>query len=424
MRDGRANTLSQMEELVVQCYNHPSIVCWGLSNEITAASAVDGDLLENHRLLNELCHKLDPTRPTTMANVFMLETDSPILDIPDINSYNLYFGWYLGELEQTDEFFDSFHAKYPDKVIGFSEYGADANPRYQSPHPEKGDYTEGYQCLYHEHMLDMIEARPWLWATHAWNMFDFAADGRDEGGKHGQNQKGLVTFDRRLKKDAFYLYKAHWSREPFVHLCGSRYVDRAEDITEVKAYSNQPSVTLYIDGHELETREGGPVFRFRVPLTGEHSIEARAGDHSSVILVRKVDEPNPDYVFNKAGDVVNWFDKEDLDPACYSVHDTLGEIAKCPEANAIVKQMMEAAAARRGDVAASVKDNSALKRIMARMTAQAGGGRGARGGRQTAQRGAATIQDGKSGTAVYAGHGDEHRGPGGGHHGEHESGGL
>ena len=370
MRDGRANTLSQMEELVVQCYNHPSIVCWGLSNEITAASAVDEDLLENHRLLNELCHKLDPTRPTTIANVFMLETDSPILDIPDINSYNLYFGWYLGELEQNDEFFDGFHATYPDKVIGFSEYGADANPQYQSGRPEKGDYTEGYQCIYHEHMLDMIEARPWLWATHVWNMFDFAADGRDEGGKHGQNQKGLVTFDRKLKKDAFYLYKAHWSREPFVHLCGSRYVDRAEEITEVKAYSNQPSVTLYVDGHELETREGGPVFRFRVPLTGEHSIEARAGDHSSVILVRKVDEPNPDYVFNKAGDVVNWFDKEDLDPACYSVHDTLGEIAKCPEANAIVEQMMEAAAASRGDVAASVKDNPALKRMMARMTLQ------------------------------------------------------
>ena len=370
MRDGRANTLSQMEELIVQNYNHPSIVCWGLSNEITAASAVDDGLLENHRLLNDLCHRLDPTRPTTMASVFMLETDSPILEIPDINSYNLYFGWYLGELEQNEQFFDDFHAKYPDRVIGFSEYGADANPQYQSAHPEKGDYTESYQCVYHEHMLRMIGERPWLWATHVWNMFDFAADGRDEGGKHGQNQKGLVTFDRKLKKDAFYLYKAHWSKEPFVHLCGSRYVDRAEEITEIKAYSNQPAVTLYVDGHEAGAQEGGPVFRFQAPLTGEHSIEARAGDCSSVILVRKVTEPNPDYVFNKAGDVVNWFDREDIDPTCYSVHDTLGEIAKCPEANAIVEKMMEGAAASRGDVAASVKDNPALKRMMARMTLQ------------------------------------------------------
>src|SRR5699024_5591242 len=165
MHGGRANTLSQMEELVIQNYNHPSIAVWGLSNEITAASAVNEELLENHRALNDLCHKLDPTRPTTMANVFMLDTDSPILEIPDVNSYNLYFGWYLGELEQNDEFFDEYHAKFPDRCIGFSEYGADANPAYQSPTPEKGDYTESYQCVYHEHMLRMIEARPWLWAT-------------------------------------------------------------------------------------------------------------------------------------------------------------------------------------------------------------------------------------------------------------------
>ena len=256
MKEGRANTFSQMEELVVQNYNHPSIVCWGLSNEITAASAVNEDLLENHRLLNAICHRLDETRPTVMANVFMLEIESPILEIPDINSYNLYFGWYLGELGQNEEFFDEYHAKYPNRVIGFSEYGADANPQYQSAEPEKGDYTESYQAVYHEHMLQMIEERPWLWATHVWNLFDFAADGRDEGGKHGENQKGLVTIDRRLKKDAFYLYKAAWNKkEAFVHLGGSRYVDRTEEVTEIKAYSNQPEVTLYVDGKEVGTHE-------------------------------------------------------------------------------------------------------------------------------------------------------------------------
>ena len=291
MPNGRANTLTQMEELIVQNYNHPCIAVWGLSNEITAASAVNEDLLENHRLLNELAHKLDPTRKTTMANVFMLETTSPILEIPDVNSYNLYFGWYLGELEQNDEFFDKYHADYPDRCIGFSEYGADANPQYQSSHPEKGDYTESYQCIYHEHIAKMIAARPWLWATHAWNTFDFAADGRDEGGKHGENQKGLVTFDRKLKKDPFYLYKAYWSKEPFVHLCGSRYVDRAEDVTEIKVYSNLPEVSLYKDGQLVETRKGDKVFTFQLPITGKHSIEARSGEHSSVILVNKVDAP-------------------------------------------------------------------------------------------------------------------------------------
>ncbi|MDD4849116.1 MAG: glycoside hydrolase family 2 TIM barrel-domain containing protein [Gemmiger sp.] len=368
MKNGRANTLSQMEELVVQCYNHPSIVVWGLSNEITAASTVNEDLLENHRLLNDLCHKLDKTRPTTMADVFMLETDSPILEIPDVNSYNLYFGWYLGELEQNDEFFDEYHAQYPNRAIGFSEYGADANPQYQSATPEKGDYTESYQAVYHEHLLKMIEARPWLWATHVWNLFDFAADGRDEGGKHGENQKGLVSFDRKTKKDAFYLYKAAWNKtEPFVHICGSRYVDRTEAVTEIKVYSNQPEVSLYVDGKLLASRHGRTVFAFRVPISGQHTIEAKAGECSSVILVRKAAEANPDYVFIKRAPVANWFDGE-LDESCYSVRDTLGEIRQNPEAGAIINAMMAQGAAARGDVADAVKDNPALQRMMGRMT--------------------------------------------------------
>lgn len=372
MKNGRENTLSQMEELVAQCYNHPSIVVWGLSNEITAASAVNEDLLENHRLLNELCHKMDATRPTTMANVFMLETDSPILDIPDVNSYNLYFGWYLGELEQNEEFFDEYHSKYPDRPIGFSEYGADANPRFQNSQPEKGDYSESYQAVYHEHMLEMIEKRPWLWATHVWNLFDFAADGRDEGGKHGENQKGLVTFDRRTRKDAFYLYKAAWNKEPMVHICGSRYVDRAEDVTEVKVYSNADQVSLYVDGQHFATQDGHRVFRFQVPISGEHSgehvIEARAAGQSESIQVRRVEKENPDYVFVKKQDVVNWFDQEALDPNCFSVSDTLADLRANPEAGAIVEQMMAKGAASRGDVAESVKDNPALQRMMGRMT--------------------------------------------------------
>lgn len=368
MKNGRANTLSQMEELVAQNYNHPSIAVWGLSNEITAASAVNGELLENHRALNDLCHKLDATRPTTMANVFMLETDSPILDIPDVNSYNLYFGWYLGDLEQNEEFFDEFHAKYPDRAIGFSEYGADANPKFQSSAPEKGDYTESYQALYHEHMLAMIEARPWLWATHVWNLFDFAADGRDEGGKSGQNQKGLVTFDRKLKKDAFYLYKAAWNRnEPFVHLCGSRYVDRCEDVTEVKVYSNQGEVSLYVDGRLFGTQPGHTVFRFNVPITGEHAIEARAEGCSDAITVRRVTEENPDYIFVKRAPVTNWFDA-DHDDTCYSVSDRLADIRQNPKAGAIIDAMMAQGAASRGDVADAVKDNPALQRMMGRMT--------------------------------------------------------
>ncbi len=370
MSGGRENTLSQLRELIIQNYNHPSIVCWGLSNEITAASAVNEELLENHRELNRICHELDGTRKTVMANVFMLETDSPMLEIPDINSYNLYFGWYLGEMRQTDDFFDEYHRTYPDRCIGFSEYGADANPAYHSSSPDRGDYTEEYQCLYHEHMLRMIEERPWLWATHVWNLFDFAADGRDEGGKHGENQKGLVTMDRRTKKDAFYLYKAYWGREAFVRLCGRRYVDRAEEVTEVKVYSNQPSVALYVDGRLIQEQKGSRIFRFEVPLSGTHRITAQAGACRDEITVKKTAEPNKDYLFVKEGDIVNWFDKEDFRADCYSVGDTLGEIAKSPEANAIVQKMTEKAASSRGDVAESVKDNPALQRMLQRMTLQ------------------------------------------------------
>lgn len=369
MKNGRANTLLQMEELVVQNYNHPSIICWGLSNEITAASAVNEDLLENHRLLNDLCHKLDATRPTTMANVFMLETDSPILEIPDINSYNLYFGWYLGDLEQNDEFFDEYHAKYPNRVIGFSEYGADANPQFQTNAPEKGDYTETYQTVYHEHMLKMIEQRPWLWATHVWNLFDFAADGRDEGGKHGENQKGLVTFDRTVKKDAFYLYKAAWNQtDPFVHLCGRRYIDRMEDITEIKVYSNQPEITLLVDGKVFAVQAGKTVFSFQVPISGEHKITAKSGDCSDQITVKKVFEENDSYIFVKRTPITNWFDAEDLNPECFSINDKLADIKANPQAGAMIDEMMSKGASERGDVADAVKDNPALQRMMGRMT--------------------------------------------------------
>lgn len=371
MHNGRANTLTQMEELIVQNYNHPCIAVWGLSNEITAASPVNEELLENHRALNDLAHRLDPTRPTTMANVFMLEITSPILEIPDVNSYNLYFGWYLGELDQNDDFFDEYHAKYPDRCIGFSEYGADANPAYQTSHPERGDYTETYQCVYHEHMAKMIAERPWLWATHVWNMFDFAADGRDEGGKNGENQKGLVTFDRKIKKDAFYLYKAYWSKDAFVHTCGSRYVDRAEDVTEVKVYSNLPEVALYVDGRLQETKQGDKVFTFRVPITGKHSIEARAGGYSSVILVNRVDTPNPNYAMANRREVTNWFDGE-LDETCWSVKDNMAAAMADAKVGPILKQIGDKAAASRGDVAAAVKDNPALvammQRAMQRMT--------------------------------------------------------
>ncbi len=371
MKNGRANTLSQMEELIVQNYNHPCVAVWGLSNEITAASAVNEDLLENHRLLNDLCHRLDPTRPTTMASVYTLDTGSPILDIPDVNSYNLYFGWYLGETKQVGEFFDAYHAKFPDRPIGFSEYGADANPQFQAASPQRGDYTEGYQALYHEQLWAQIEARPWLWATHVWNLFDFGADGRDEGGKHGQNQKGLVSFDRSIKKDAFYFYKAAWNKtEPFVHLCGRRYADRTEDVTEIKVYSNQPEVTLYVDGKEVGRQAEKTVFRFTVPITGAHTIEAKASGCNDTMQIQKVSEPNTGYVYDKKKDVVNWFDQDGYDPTCYSVSDTVAALRADPQAAEMVNEVLTKVAASSGGSPRQAQDNPDTQRMMGRVTLQ------------------------------------------------------
>ena len=371
MENGRANTVSQMTELVVQNYNHPSIVCWGLSNEITASGGVTPDMVENHKLLNDLCHKLDATRPTTMAHAFMLDMDDPFVMASDIRSYNLYYGWYLGELEQNDQFFDEFHQKHPEAVIGLSEYGADANPVYQNGHPEKGDWSEPYQAIYHEHMLKMWSERPYIWAMHCWNMFDFAADGRNEGGKPGQNQKGLVTFDRKTKKDAFYIYKAYLSKEPFVHLCGRRYADRPEEITEVKVYSNQPEVTLLVDGREFAMQTGDKIFRFQVPITGVHTIEARSGELSDTMTIRKVDKPNPDYSVT-GSEVVNWFDRPDeLERAgYYSILDSMEAIKQSPAGAALLARMMAKVTASYGDVAKSVTLPAAVQRQMDKMPLQ------------------------------------------------------
>lgn len=341
MPEARENTISQMTELIVQNHHHPSVICWALSNEITGTTGVTEDLMENHRILNDLCHRLDKTRPTSMAHIFMLSPEEELVTLPDIRSYNLYYGWYVGEMEDNDSWFDSYHEKHPDVAMGLSEYGADANPQYQGSGPQKGDWSEAYQALYHEHMLEMWSKRPYIWAMHVWNMFDFGADGRDEGGKPGQNQKGLVTFDRKTKKDAFYIYKAYLSKDPFVHLCGSRYVDRTEEETEIKVYSNRPAVTLLVDGNVVETLEAKKVFRFRVPISGEHVIEAKAGACSDTIRIRKVEQPNPDY--RKAGgEVVNWFDRDDeiIREGYYSIKDSMSDVKASPEALAVFDELV------------------------------------------------------------------------------------
>ena len=311
MPKGRENTISQMKELITQCYNHPSIVCWGVSNEITISTKDNKDMLDNHRVLNDLCHKMDPTRFTTLACYAMCGPFNPVAHITDVVSWNLYLGWYVPGLFLNDLWMDFFHTVYPDRCLGYSEYGCEGMPNLHSSHPKRGDHSEEYQAKYHEYMLECFQRHPWLWATHVWNMFDFAADARDQGGEPGMNHKGLVTFDRKTRKDSFYLYKAWWSNEPFVHICSKRFVDRTEEKIEVKVYSNLNEVTLFVNGDKLETKHGEHVFTFTVPMSSETKIRAVSGECADEAVFRRVSKPNPAYVLKDAGDKgANWTNKE------------------------------------------------------------------------------------------------------------------
>ena len=324
--NARANTLSQMKELIYQNYNHPSIVVWGLSNEITMGGKSTPDMISNHKELNELAHSIDSTRLTTMATVTMCQPDDEINAISDVLSYNHYFGWYGGNVHMYGPWFDNFHKKFPNKAIGISDYGCEAL-NWHTSEPEQGDYTEEYQAYYHEELIKQISKRPYLWATHVWNMFDFAADARAEGGENGMNHKGLVTFDRKYKKDSFYAYKAWLSDEPLVHICGKRYVDRVEPVTKVTVYSNQPQVELFVNGESLgkQTKGEYPFFYFEVPNIGESKLIAKAGDCTDESVIKKVEAFNEAYRMKEEGAVINWFEIN-TPPGYYSVNDTIGDI--------------------------------------------------------------------------------------------------
>ncbi len=326
MSGGFDNTVSQMKELIAQNYNHPSIVVWGLSNEITIAGANDPDLINNHKKLNEICHEMDKTRLTTIAAVTMCAIDSEYVHISDILSYNHYFGWYGGTTDMNGPWFDNFHKKYPDKAIGISEYGCEALDWHTST-PTQGDYTEEYQAYYHEELIKQIADRTYLWATHVWNMFDFAADARAEGGENGMNHKGLVTFDRKYKKDAFFAYQAWLSDKPMIHLCSKKYIDRVEDVTKVTVYSNQPEVELFANGVSVgkQTKGKYPFFYFEVKNEGETTITAKAGCLEDSGIIRKVDKPNEAYIMKEEGAVINWFDIT-MPDGYYSINDTIGDI--------------------------------------------------------------------------------------------------
>jgi len=339
MPTGRENTISQMKELVAQNYNHPSIVVWGLSNEITISGS-DEDLLENHRILNDMVHEMDPTRLTTIACVSMCDMNDPYIQIPDVVSYNHYFGWYGGDTSMNGPWFDKFHETHPNIPIGCSEYGCEAL-NWHTSNPQQGDYTEEYQAYYHEELIKQLYTRPYMWATHVWNMFDFGADARNEGGENGQNHKGLVTFDRKYKKDSFYAYKAWLSDEPFVHICGKRYVDRVEEVTKVTVYSNLPEVELFVNGKSLGKQTSDVhFFYFDVPNVGKSELVAVAGECKDTSVINKVDTFNEAYRLKEKGAILNWFDIT-APEGYFSLNDKMGDIMRNEQGRAILGALMQ-----------------------------------------------------------------------------------
>ncbi len=350
------HVMEEMKELIIQNYNHPSIMFWGISNEILIGG-ISQELVDTHHDLEKLCKELDPTRLTTIAHVSTTPVNGPMHHITDLESYNHYFGWYGGKMEQNGPWLDQFHAEHPDICIGISEYGCEGIINWHSNTPQCKDYTEEYQALYHEHMAQVFEDRPWVWASHVWNMFDFGCAARNEGGVSGRNNKGLITMDRKTKKDSYFVYQAYWTQTPMVHIAGRRHAQRAGETTEIKVYSNQDTVVLYVNGKEVGQQTAHRVFKFNAALNeGFNTIVAVAGDVKDSITLEKVaEEPGyytlPEFNERQEG-VANWFKQigsmdltapMEFPEGYYSVKDTMEDLAKNEEALALAAKAVKLA---------------------------------------------------------------------------------
>lgn len=353
------NAKQQMMELIKQNFNHPSIMFWGVQNEIQ----IGGERPEVRKVVRELAEltkKEDPTRLTTMANVMFVQDKDEYNYMTDIVGYNKYYGWYQGKSEDFAPWLDGFHEANPNVKVGISEYGAEGILQYHSNDPKVKDYTEEYHTLYHETVWKIFEARPYLWSTYVWNMFDFGANIRDEGGVKGRNNKGLMTYDRKIKKDAFYMYKAHWSDEKFVHITSKRFVDRVDQEISIKVYSNCPEVTLYVNGQVQETKTADRIFIFEgIALEegiNELKVVSNVDGHvlEDVARFNKVAEANPSYVAPEGetgGVVANWFDMPDgledveveeleISDDVFSTRSTLGELLENEKTREVINKYL------------------------------------------------------------------------------------
>ncbi len=315
------NAKSQLTELILQNIHRPSVFSWGIQNEV-AMFREDDEVYERCEILSALVHMLDPDRVSAGANLYSVKAKSQMNEKTDIVGYNIYFGWYYGKVEDYREYIDKLHATKPHVKYGISEYGVDASPFLHSKSPVVKDYTEEFQSYFHENAYAIFEEKEYLWGSFIWNMFDFHSSRRDEGGIKFRNTKGLVTYDRKLKKDSFFYYKSKWSKEKVLHICSKRYENRADDYIDVKVYTNAKEVTLELNGNEILT---GPTsnctYTFKhVPLLdGENKICVYANIDGECIkdicVFRKVEKEDESYRLPETeggSNVKNWFIEDEF----------------------------------------------------------------------------------------------------------------
>lgn len=335
------NAHQQMKELILQNKHHPSICFWGIQNEIAMRN--EGlEMYRKTRELNELVKELLPESISASANMYTVKNHSEMNFITDMQGYNIYYGWYYGEMSGYGEFMDAFHKENPEVALGISEYGVDASTWLHSATPKKKDYSEEFQSLFHETVYPQIEERPWLWGSFIWNMFEFASAHRNDEAGRGLNRKGIVTYDRKTKKDAFYYYKACWNPEPMIHVNGRRFVKRHLEKNEITVYSNMTEVSLYLNGELICTKTGERVFKFEdiYLKPGMNTISAKAGNLMDEIVLEKVDTPEQSYIYidpNPDINVKDWYTADEGEEAVfpkdkYSLMDEMKVLAACPEA--------------------------------------------------------------------------------------------
>ncbi len=351
--ENNQNAKEQLEKLIKQAYNHSSIYCWGIQNEITIA-------VENEKIykkvseLEAIAKKLDPSRATAQANIYSVSNESPLNELTDILGYNLYYGWYYGEMQELEKRLDEFHKLRPNIPVLVSEYGVDTNPKFHSYKPIVKDYTEEYQVMFHDNAIRTINNKSFVLGGYVWNMFDFGSANRNEGGEKGKNQKGFVTIDRKIKKDVFYLYKAYWSKIPFVHLAGKRFVNRHKALNDIMVISNLDMVKLFIGEEligEIHNNEVVKYFKEVKLFLGQNLIKVEGYDKEGNIYIDEMilnhgSEIDKDYIHVKVEEkryVINWFEKFDLTnvqevnlkDGYYSTFDTIQELYENEETKAI-----------------------------------------------------------------------------------------